>query len=126
MAPIKAGLTSWTRRNLFRVGSASFALPILPGAGRLLAAQATTPAGNVYTRIGVRPFINCTAAFTIYSGLQTLNQVKREMDEASRYSVSIDELMEKAGKRIAQLLGAEAAIVSAGAASSFTLATAAC
>src|SRR5581483_11668901 len=44
----------------------------------------------------------------------------------SRYSVDIDELMDRVGARIAQLLGAESAIVTAGAAAAFTLATAAC
>lgn len=120
------GRKEWTRRKLFRFGGAPLALRYASGLAAAAGAQAATQTENVYTRIGVRPYINCTAAYTIYSGLQTLDRVKRAMDEGSRYSVSIDELMDKAGQRLAQLLGAESAIVSAGAASAFTLATAAC
>lgn len=119
-------VSSWTRRRLFQSGAASLALKWLTGASLPLPAASAAEPENVYTRIGVRPFINCTAAYTIYSGLQTLPSVKRAIDDASRHSVSIDELMAKAGARLAELLGAENAIVTAGSASSFTLATVAC
>ena len=109
-----------SRRDIFRIGAATGLLPVMP------AAAAPSVAGNVYTRIGVRPFINCTATYTINGGTLTLPEVKQAMDEASRFPVNIDELMEKAGERIAKLLGSEAAIVTAGAAAALTHATAAC
>ncbi len=80
---------------------------------------------SVYTRIGVKPFINLTATYTINGGTLTLPEVKRAMDDASNYSVNIDELQEKAGERIASLLGSEAALVTSGAASALMVATAA-
>jgi L-seryl-tRNA(Ser) seleniumtransferase len=48
------------------------------------------------------------------------------MEEASRQHVSIPELQEAAGKRIASWVGSEAALVTSGCAAALTLATAAC
>lgn len=95
-----------------------------------LLAMAAPPAksasdASVYTKIGVKPFINLTATYTINGGTLTLPEVKRAMDEASNYSVNLDELMEKAGERIATLLGVEAALVTSGAASALMCGTAA-
>jgi L-seryl-tRNA(Ser) seleniumtransferase len=52
-----------------------------------------------------------------------LPEVKRAMDEASRSFVRIHELQEKAGRRLAELTGAEAAFVTAGASAALCLAT---
>ncbi len=90
------------------------------------AKPATSGQESIYTRIGVRPFINMTTSYTINGGTLTFPEVKRAMDEASYHSVNIDELMEKAGERISKLMGAEAAIVSSGCAAALTHATAAC
>jgi L-seryl-tRNA(Ser) seleniumtransferase len=73
----------------------------------------------------VRPFINLTAALTINGGLLMSPEIRLAMDEAARYSVNIDELMDKVGERLATLVGCEAAIVTAGCAAALTLATAA-
>jgi D-glucosaminate-6-phosphate ammonia-lyase len=81
---------------------------------------------NIYEKIGVRPLINCQGTFTILSGSQSLPEVKRAMDEASRYYVHLDELMEKVGLQLADLTGAEFGIVTAGCAAALTLVTAAC
>jgi L-seryl-tRNA(Ser) seleniumtransferase len=48
------------------------------------------------------------------------------MEEASYYAVNLDELMDKVGARIAELLGAESAIVTAGCAAALAHAAAAC
>jgi L-seryl-tRNA(Ser) seleniumtransferase len=53
-------------------------------------------------------------------------EVAKAMEEASRSYVSIAELQEAAGGRIASLVGAESALVTAGCAAALTLATAAC
>ena len=38
---------------------------------------------NLYTRLGVRPLINCKGTYTIITGSQTLPEVKEAMFEAS-------------------------------------------
>ena len=111
--------TKWSRRDVFRAGAVGTALGLAGGP----AAAAAAP--NIYARIGVRPFINLTATYTINGGTLTLPEVKRAMEEASHYPVNIDELMEKAGERLAQLLGSESAIVTAGCAAALAHATAA-
>src|SRR5712692_8495737 len=110
-----------SRRELFHASAMATA-----AATSLAAKPARTEEPNIYTRIGVRPFINLTATYTINGGTLTLPEVKAAMDEASRYSVNIDELMDKVGERLAKLLQCECAIVTAGAAAALTHATSAC
>src|SRR6185369_2585807 len=92
----------------------------------VVSAAPDAPAGNIYRAIGVRPLINCKGTFTIISGSQSLPEVKRAMDEASRSYIDLDELMEAVGKRLAALTGAEWGMVTAGCAAAMTHSTAAC
>jgi uncharacterized pyridoxal phosphate-dependent enzyme len=96
----------------------------------LAAASANSPAletgPTLYESIGVRPNINCRGTFTIISGSQTLPEVKKAMDEASRHYVQMDELMEAVGKRLAEITHADWGIVTAGCSAAITNATAAC
>ena len=81
---------------------------------------------NPYLALGVRPFINCASVRTAHSGSLMLPEVRAAMAQASRQFVSLDELMEGAGRRIAELTGAPWGIVTCGSAAALTLATAAC
>src|SRR5215472_19388478 len=81
---------------------------------------------NPYLALGVRPFINCCSVRTMHGGSLMLPQVRAAMAEASRYFVNLDELMEAAGRRIAQLTGAEWGLVTCGSAAAVALGTAAC
>jgi L-seryl-tRNA(Ser) seleniumtransferase len=53
-------------------------------------------------------------------------EVRQAMDEASRSFVSLQELLDKAGERIATLTGAESALVTAGACAAMTVGAAGC
>ncbi len=81
---------------------------------------------NLYRSIGVRPLVNARGTFTIITGSQTLPEVKRAMDDASRGFVQMDELMDGVGQRLAELTGAEWGIVTAGCCAALTHTTAAC
>ena len=81
---------------------------------------------SIYESIGVRPIINCKGTFTIISGSQSLPEVKKAMEEASRHYVQMDELMEAVGQRLAEITKAEWGIVTAGCSAAITNATAAC
>lgn len=107
-----------SRRDVFRRGS------LLAAIGMPKPGLQTGP--NIYQSIGVKPLINCKGTFTIISGSQSLPEVKRAMDEASRHYVHLDELMDGVGRRLAELTGAEWGIVTAGCAAALTHATAAC
>jgi uncharacterized pyridoxal phosphate-dependent enzyme len=80
---------------------------------------------NIYTRLGVRTLINGQGTVTVVGGSLMPPEVVQAMSEAANWFVSIPELQEKAGARIAGLMGVPAAMVTAGAASSITVATAA-
>jgi len=114
------------RRALFRQGgllSLATALPLSAKAADSL--TSATDANQLYEAIGVRPVINAKGTFTIITGSQTLPQVKRAMDEASRAYVQMDELMGGVSQRLAALTGAEWGIVTAGCCAALTHCTAA-
>lgn len=111
-----------TRRKAFLSAAGVASAPHLMAAP----AAETAPSANVYTRLGVTPFINCTATYTINGGAPMLPEVKRAMEDASNWAVNLDELMEKAGARVATLLGGEAALIASGCAAALCHATAAC
>lgn len=108
------------------------ALLCLPGVGPLLerlapSLQAAAPGGrDVYQELGVRPLINAAGTYTMLGGSLVRPEVMEAMQSASRQFVNIVELHQAVGKRIAERVGCEAALVTAGAASALTLATAAC
>jgi L-seryl-tRNA(Ser) seleniumtransferase len=81
---------------------------------------------SVYTRLGVRPVINGVGVVTHLGGSLMPPEVVDAMDKAARYFVPLTELQKKVGARIAELLGAPAAMVTCGCASAITLGTAAC
>ncbi len=81
---------------------------------------------TIYSKLGIRPLINAAGTYTVLSACTMPREVARAMEEASRFHVSIPELHAAAGKKIASLTGAEAALVTSGAANALLLATAAC
>lgn len=111
------------RRDIFKAGGAA-ALFAAASEGRALAATPATP--DVYLKLGVRPFINTTATLTINGGSRMLPEVIAAIEQASQFHVNLDELMEKAGARLAELLKVEWGIVTSGAAAALSHATAAC
>src|ERR1700680_4521149 len=84
------------------------------------------PNTNPYLALGVRPFINCCSVRTMHGGSLMLPQVRAAIDAASRQFVNLDELRDAAGRRIAELTGAEWGIVTCGSAAAVALGTAAC
>ena len=121
---------NFTRRDLFRGGS-WLAIPALLGK-RGSAVPAPQASGglrigpDIYQSIGVRPYISGTGTLTVNGGSLELPEVRAAMDAAAQHMVQLDELMEAAGKRLAELTGAEWGIVTAGCAAAMTHATAAC
>ncbi|HEY7699707.1 MAG TPA: hypothetical protein VIE88_14895 [Vicinamibacteria bacterium] len=82
---------------------------------------------NIYTRLlGVRPHIGAHEHISRLSGSRMPEEVIEALREANRFFVDIEELSDAAGRKIAELLGAEAALVTAGGFSSMILAAASC
>ena len=81
---------------------------------------------NVYDRLGARPVINCRGVYSELGGAIIGERVWTAMSEANSTAASMSELLEATGRRLAALLGAEAARVTPGAAAGIALGTAAC
>src|SRR5215211_211867 len=78
-----------------------------------------------YARLGVRRRINAAGALTRLGGAVMAPEVVDAMAAASQASVDIGELQDAASARIARATGAEAGLVTTGAAAALTLAAAA-
>ncbi len=103
-----------TRRNLLK-GSLLAATP-------LRAARSVRPV-NIYQELGVRPVINCRGTHTVLGASKKWPDLDAAMAEASRSFVLLAEVQEKVGERLAKLIGAEAAMVTTGAAGAIALGT---
>lgn len=125
-------LGNFSRRDLFRRGSllaaapalfesAAHAAPVPAAAGKLQLGP-----GDIYQSIGVRPLINCRGTYTVISGSLELPEVRAAAESAAQHHVSLDELMEGIAARVAEITGAEWALVSAGCAAGIAHTTAAC
>ena len=114
---------SISRRRLLQAGTAiSGAI----GSEQAATAAATETGPEVYTRLGIKPFINCTATLTINGGSLMLPEVISAMEQAAHFHVNLGELMEKAGDRLAELLQVGWGLITSGTAAALTHATAGC
>ena len=78
-----------------------------------------------YDAIGVRPLINCRGTYTIISGSVILPQVRQAMYLASQQYVHLEELMDRVGARIAELMQCEWGLATNGCAAALCQITAA-
>ena len=113
------------RRNFLQ------AMSSLPIVGSLFtpsaAASAAAVAGRDYFKeLGVRPFINAAGTYTALTASLMHPETMAAINYASKHFVTLNDLHDAVGKRIASLVHSEAAMVTSGAASALTLATAAC
>src|SRR5436309_8159855 len=118
-------LRNFHRRDLFRGASLLAGLQALGGSIHRAVAAPLEIGARMYQSIGVRPIINARGTFTIITGSQTLPEVKRAMEQASRSYVQMDELMDSVGQRLAEITGAEWGIITNGCAAGLTHCTAA-
>jgi D-glucosaminate-6-phosphate ammonia-lyase len=81
---------------------------------------------SIYDDLGVRSIINASGTLTRLGGSRMAPEVLAAMAEAAAAFVPIDGLQERAGAVIAEITGADAGYVVAGAAAGLALATAAC
>ena len=82
-------------------------------------------AAALYETIGVRPVIHMGGTTTRYGGTVIRPEAHEAMDAAKGALVDMNELNVKAGQAIARMLGAEAAVVTSGAAGALLLQAAA-
>jgi len=76
---------------------------------------------DFFKELGVRTFINAAGTYTSMSGCLMRPEAIEAINYATKQYVNIDELQDKVGERIAELLECEAATVTAGCFSAITL-----
>src|ERR1700746_2864145 len=81
---------------------------------------------SVYAKLGVRPVIHASGTTTRYGGSRMRPETIEGMRGGSQVLVHIDALDAAAGAVIAKMIGAEAALVTAGSAAGLVLQAAAC
>lgn len=114
------------RRQLIKSLSSLPLIGGVLGAGALTAAPAprSAPGRDYFKELGLRTFINAAGTYTALTGCLMSKEVMDAINYASLQYVGLNELQDKVGERIAELLDCEAAMVTAGAFSAITLGTA--
>ena len=74
----------------------------------------TTETRDVLQELGVRRIINASGNATVLGGSIMGPTARAAMEDANEYFVEMEELLEKSGIAVANLLGAEAALVTSG------------
>lgn len=99
-------------------------LTAAPLAGGLGAAAPTRR--DYFKELGIRPFINAAGTYTTLTASLMHPEVVQAIEFASKSFVRLIELHDAVARRIAELVGCEAAMVTSGAAGALTVGTAAC
>lgn len=113
-----------TRRTFLQAVSS---LPFVSGLLSATTLAMTKSNGRDYFKeLGVRPFINAAGTYTTLTASLMWPEVMEAINYASKVFVPLNDLQEAAGKRVAELIGCEAAMITSGAAAALTVGTAAC
>lgn len=113
-----------TRRTFFERLSSLPLVGGLVGAAAPVAMAQTARRRDYFKELGVRPFINAAGTYTDMTASLMPPEVMEAINYASKHFVYLNDLHDKVGARIAELVKAEAAMVTSGAASAMTLGTA--
>ncbi len=120
---LRDAATRWSRRDVFTMSAVTGLLGLASKAD----ARQTLYENSIYTRLlGVRPLLTCRGHTTAFGGSLMPEEVLRAMVEANDVFVDMTELHDAAGRRIAQIMKTEAAMISAGSFSAMLLGAAAC
>jgi uncharacterized pyridoxal phosphate-dependent enzyme len=106
------------------LGADSAAAGLAQRRGAALAGDAAAGGRDYFAELGLRPFINAAGTYTDMTASLMQPEVMQAINYAAGHYVMLDELQDKVGERIAKIVRAEAAMVTAGAASAMTLGTA--
>lgn len=110
-----------TRVSRRRALQAAATLPALAGC---TATAPPAPARDFLKELGVRPVINASGAYTMFTASLMRPEAVAAIQAMSTSFVRLDELHDAIGQRIASLLGAPAAMVPSGAAAGLLCGTA--
>lgn len=103
-------------------------LASLPVVGGLMPASVRAAAAkrDYFKELGIKPFINAAGTYTTLTASLMHPDSVAAIEYSSKHFVKLIDLHDAVGKKIAELIGCEAAMVSSGAAGALTSGTAAC
>jgi L-seryl-tRNA(Ser) seleniumtransferase len=103
-------------------------LSSLPLVGGLVPAslRAASAKRDYFKELGIKPFINAAGTYTTLTASLMHPDAVAAIDYSSKHFVKLIDLHDAVGKKIAELLQCEAAMVTSGAAGALTSGTAAC
>ena len=81
---------------------------------------------SIFEELGVRPVLNAMGNRTLLGGSTPSAAVRAMMDEAEEDYVHMGDLMDTVGLKIAEMIGAEAALVTSGCSAALAVGAAAC
>lgn len=118
-----------TRRKLLKTISSLPVVGGLVGAGLLTpqmmqGAVETTASRNFFKELGIRTFINAAGTYTSMTGSLMSDNVLSAITFGATEYVDLDELQDKVGERLAELLECEYATVTSGAFGAMSIGTA--
>lgn len=115
-----------SRRELLKSLSGLPLVGGLFGTGLISSGSAPAPLirRDYFTELGVRTFINAAGTYTAMTGSLMPPEVVDAIQYGTGDYVNLDDLQDKVGERIAELLDCEYATITAGCASAITLGTA--
>ena len=110
------------RKFLQRMASLPLLSAVAPGASNAAGTKSRDYLGD----LGVRTFINAAGTYTALTASLMPPEVIDAIASTSKHYVSLTELQDKVGARIASMVGSAAAMVTSGAAGALTVGTAGC
>ncbi len=119
----------WNRREFFGATLLGIASGVLGSGLRATAAtlKKRMYGDSIYEKLlGVRPHLAGHGHTTVFGGSRMPTEVTRAIADANEYFVDMHELFGAAGRRIAEVTGAEAGLVTSGSFSALLLGAAAC
>jgi len=114
-----------TRRAALQTGAGGAVATLLAGEDVSIGSETITHTPDVYEALGIRPIINATGTMTKIGGSLMPPEVVSAWTAASQSFISLVELQDRVGERIAKLLDVDAALVTTGAAGGILVGTAA-
>src|SRR6476661_4921429 len=109
------GDSKMNRRTLLAAGTGGALGGLLDPDTLASAGDGAETAPNVYELLGVKPLVNAAGTLTALGGSLMPPEVVAAWNAAARNFVSLSDLQDRVGERIARLLGVEAALVTTGA-----------
>jgi uncharacterized pyridoxal phosphate-dependent enzyme len=102
----------------------SFLGTVLPAESKAGARFKSPAKRNLLEELGIRTFINAAGTYTTMTASLMDDEVMNAIDYSAKEFCMLNEVQDKVGEKIAQMVHAEAAMVTAGAFSALTLGTA--